>query len=554
MTIGSPRSQPRAASGSHGRAPAADAPPPGLDGPGRDRLPAEPPAATGAIDKRGSRAPGSRDGALPVALVWQIAWWLTAVAAIGLIAARRWRQLGDPVSGLDAGQWLALGRGFAGGAGRSTDGAYPPVVPLLTHGLAALGDPMTAARLVGVGSLVAIMGVVAVVVLGDGMARGIALAAIVLAGLPSAIVEPVAYGGYPQNWAIAWLVLGAIGLARYLPGGERRWLAAGIAGSAGAALTHHMYFPIALAVDGVIGVLWLLDRPSWALVRRRLPGIGAIVALGLLCALPTIWAFIDAGYDPPVNAGDLGFVDAVRYGIREATVRWGVVIGLGVIGLLATPRRRGPVWSVAVALVGVAVIFFPLTREVRLLPPLVLGAIVGLALGAEAVSGRLRRSWPRWAWAPVVLMLLVPIALWSTTDQQAAAFARYYRVVDDGLVETAQFIDEAPAGGLVAVREGPRGWPVGWWFEGLTDRPIAVGSDPKWLGFPDERERAALVDGLFQGRRGGAEAADLAHREGIGLLVFRPREWIGWERWLSDPDPAWRVAYDDGGWMALAPR
>ncbi len=479
--------------------------------------------------------------------------WLLPLAIIGAIGARRWGQLGSPVSGLDGGQWLALGRGLLGGEGRSTDGAYPPLVPLLVTAMRTLVGPMVAARAVGIGSLALVMIAVYLAARG-GSNPWFATMAAATVGMASVVAEPVAYGGYPQNYALAALVAGTYALGRFFTAGGRWRLAGAAAAMAAAALAHHMYFPVTAVVAIGVWLVWLTTRPAAGMARRRT--LGAVVAGGIAiaCYLPTAIAFRLAGYDPPVNANHQGFWAALRYGVREAPTIWTVVLVAGVIGLLLTWRERHATWSVTASMIAATALLFPVTSEVRLLPPLILGGTLGLTLGLQAIWGWLRErgTWPgRLAWGAVVAATLAPALLWPRADAQANDFVRYYRVVDPGLLAVARFVDRYPETGLVAVRESPRGWPVGWWFEGLTDARVAVGSNEKWLGFPSERDQARVASALFGGRRTGAAEVKVAHDEGVELLVFRKWEWIGWKRWQAEPSPATEVLYDDGEWMVV---
>ena len=136
-------------------------------------------------------------------------------------------------------------------------------------------------------------------------------------------------------------------------------------------------------------------------------------------------------------------------------------------------------------------------------------------------------------------------------DARAADQYRFYTVADEPLQVAAAWIQEHHDGGLVVTRYDRFGWPVGWWFEGLTDADIAVGSNVKWLGFPDERERALLAERFFERGMTGRAVTELAAETGVELLVFRKWEWIGWERWLSEPSPTVSVAFDDGEFMIL---
>lgn len=151
----------------------------------------------------------------------------------------------------------------------------------------------------------------------------------------------------------------------------------------------------------------------------------------------------------------------------------------------------------------------------------------------------------------VAVAVALPIVVWGRADGPAAAFFRYYRVVDGPLLGAAAAVAAGENGGLVVVRHDRRGWPLGWWFEGLTEAPIVVGSDPRWLGFPEERAGAALAGRFFDRPLTGAAVAALARETGVGRLVFRKREWIGWQRWLGEAAPAVTVVYDDGVFMVV---
>src|SRR5690606_11078933 len=156
-------------------------------------------------------------------------------------------------TGLDGGQWLALGRGLFG-EGRSSAGAYPPLIPFLTEALRNLTDPVTALRLIAIGSLLAVL-VAIYLVARDGLGPWFGLAAVATIGQASALLEPTAFGGYPQQLAFACLLVAAWGIARALATGGAAWhVVTGVA-LTGAALAHHVYFPLALGTGGLV---WLL--------------------------------------------------------------------------------------------------------------------------------------------------------------------------------------------------------------------------------------------------------------------------------------------------------
>src|SRR5215207_7865942 len=78
---------------------------------------------------------------------------MLAVAGITSLAIRRWTLVGSFPSGLDGAQWLALGRGLDGHAiGRSTEGAYAPLVPVLAATAEFVAGPLSAVRLLAAAS------------------------------------------------------------------------------------------------------------------------------------------------------------------------------------------------------------------------------------------------------------------------------------------------------------------------------------------------------------------------------------------------------------------
>ncbi len=588
--------------------------------------------------------------------------WLAGLLLLIAVGGRRWAQQGGLPSGPDGGQWLALGRGLFGGEGRSAVGAYPPLVPGMVEGLDRLIGPLDGLRVVAVGSLLAVVAAFLVVARGGlGWWLGLGVTA-ALAGA-SALAEPMAFGGYPQQVGLAALLIAAWCLARFLVGGRVRNFAGAATALGGAALAHHIYFPLTLIIAGAVWVGWLASRPPREMIAKRSVGAALAAGVGLACFLPTALAFWEAGYAAPLDAAGLDTAAAFRYGTREWPGLWAAIIALGVIGLGVGHRRRGePGWLVGTSLVGVAGIAFAASGEPRLLPPLLAGGLLGVGFGLlwvwevaaggarlpdpslrpgdrerdAAISGGaseplleeigsseqsgaqmvrlgsgdrgIRRAGPcpfgaaqgrppihalaaagagetkhdsspgvrlgqarahhggreasdrepvpgtggALARALVVAVAVaLPTVVWARADGYAGEFFRYYRVVDRGLLAAAAAVEGGDAEGLVVVRHDRRGWPLGWWFEGLTEAPIVVGSDPRWLGFPAERAGAALAGRFFDQPLTGAEVEALARETGVTRLVFRKREWIGWQRWLAEPEPAVQVVHDDGVFMVV---
>lgn len=495
----------------------------------------------------------------PLRALFGTGWWSVAILLLLVVGTRRWVQQGALPAGPDGGQWLALGRGLLGGDGRATEGAYPPLIPLLVGVVEQLAGPLLATRIVAIGSFLAVAAAFFVVANGSvGWELGLPIGA-TLAGA-TALAEPLAFGGYPQQVGFAALLVANWSLARFLVRGRWRELALATAALAIAALAHHVYFPLSLAVSATIWLLWLTTQPASATIGRRSAVAAAAAVVGIGCFLPTVLAFRHAGYMAPLDTGGFGISEAFRYGTRESPALWAGVVVIGLAGFVATRHaRREPGWLVGAAMMLATGTAFSASAEPRLLPPLLAAGLLGVGFG-------LRRLWWRTKdgaqysthlittsvrLAVVATVIALPSVVCFRGDARADEFARYYQVVDRSLLAAAAQIVSGDDGGLVVVRHDRRGWPVGWWFEGLTEASIVVGADPRWLGFPAERDNAALAARFFDRPLSGAALRDLAAETGVERLVFRQREWIGWQRWLAEPVPSVRVAFDDGEFMVL---
>ncbi|MFM9106675.1 MAG: hypothetical protein ACKOWF_08250 [Chloroflexota bacterium] len=474
--------------------------------------------------------------------------WLPFVAACGIVA-RRMAQMGPLPSGLDGGEWLAIGRGLLGGEGRVTNGAYALLIPAAADLLAGAVGPVPAIRLLAAGSLAAVLLVIARIA-ADAAGPAPATAAVIAAGSASAITEPFAFGGYPQHFAFAAGMAGVCLLARFLDGGGRTaWLGAAAA-FALAALCHHIYFPASAAAAGAAVLAW------WCAGTNRkdrlapaLRGVGALLP-GAALAAPTLAAFRASGYSPPLDAASFGLAEAWRYSTREGAILWALVVLAGAASLAATIRGGRPATFAAAGLMAAGGAGFLATAEPRMTPMLLAGALLACVAGLSRI--------PPLAPARAIAAraaVAIPVALLAVRgDQEATAFVRFYRVLDTSTIAAAGAIDAAGGSGAAAIREDRRGWPLGWWYEGLTRRDVLVGSDPRWLGFPGEREQAAAVAALFDGTLPPAELRRRAGAAGVGVLACRKWEWIGWERWLAAPDPAVEVLFDDDETIVLRVR
>ena len=467
---------------------------------------------------------------------------LSGVIAV-VITLQRMMQMGPWPSGLDGGEWLAIGRGLLGGVGRSTEGAYAPLVPITVASLARMIGEVDAVRAMAAGSLVAVLLAVALVCT-RGERLWIGPVAVVIVGSSATVSEPLAFGGYPQNVALAGTVLAVAGTAGWLATEQRPWLIAAAVGGITAALSHHLYGMVAVVgMAMVTGLQVIADR---RVPRERWVVAVVVIASSVGCLLPTLLAFRHAGYAPPLSAGSTTRLEAWAYGMREAPWVWVVLVSAAVV-VTIRGARGGSSWrtraGAVMAMGGLA--GFAFTTEVRVLPLVVLGTVLILAEGLAVLEV------PRY---PMVLPAAVIVCAWWISiagTREAKGFFAFYQTLDGSMLAAAEVIDKETFPGAVAAQADARQWPVGWWYEGLTTTPIVVGSNPRWLGFPDERVRADVAAHLFDGSLTSDALRSAATEAGVGGFVIRKWDWIGWQRWLDAENPAVEVVFDDNEIVAL---
>jgi hypothetical protein len=471
---------------------------------------------------------------LPASPRVRFGWVLPVATALGIVIVRM-RQLGDYPTGPDGGTWLALGRGLLGGSGRETPGAYSPLVPVVVAAAAQAFGPVLAVWVVAAATWTALLGALALVAWRS--AQPAAATMLVLAvGGSSAMSEPLFFGGYPQIAATAALVITVWFFASWLLDGRFGAAVAGGFALLVAAASHHVFGPLAVAAVGVLVLAWVgVSRPVHrTAMMRAIPVAGAGIVAAVL--LGKTWSSMcTAGYAPPLEAAAFTVLEAWTYATRENAAVWTVALVIGGMSLWSRRHRAHPAWLAAVSLLAVFVPAMLAFAEPRLATPILIG--IGLALLLLVERSRSRGP----AGALVIAALVIVIAGHRT----AGEYARFYMVLDRSTLAAAAAVESASPVGIVAVRADRRGWPVGWWFEGLTTAPIAVGSDPRWLGYPDERAAAAMVADLFASGATPWELRARADRHRVDLLVSRKWEWIGWERWLSASEPPVEVVFDD---------
>jgi hypothetical protein len=470
---------------------------------------------------------------------------LLAVTGIVILNLRRWLLLGSYPPGLDGAQWIALGRGWHG-PGRSTEGAYAPLVPLLATAADALLGPLPAIRLIAVLSGLSLgLAVWLAASTAVGPLWALPIVAIVIPA--SALAEPQFYGGYPQQFALAAGIVAISATCRYLSMarlGDLRLL--GVMAFITAA-AHHIYFPL-LVLSITFAVAFRRSTGDPALRPRAvLPVLMVLVPSIALFAAVAI-SLLSAGYAAPLQASSRSAAEAWLYATREAPAIWTLLLVAAIITLTATWRSRVDIaWLVPASLMIPSGALGLLSGQPRLFPPLIVGAALAAGLGAQ----RLARAAPSTQPALALVALSLALMLANPADRAAANFAHFYQVLDPSLVRAADAVRAEGAVGRIAVRHDRRGWPIGWWFEAFLDGPLIVGSDRQWLAFPDEWANADLANKMFDGTLHASSFRNLAEAENITHLITPKWDWIGWERWLNDPEFPVSIVYDDDRFLVL---
>ena len=491
--------------------------------------------------------------------IWSVAAIAFAYSMSALTVMRLWFLSAPYPPGLDGAQWLSYGRALLGGTGRSTEGTYAPLIPILAHGLslglgAALGLRVLA-------TLTLLLLVAAVWLLGVrvlGVTWGSLATALVLPC--TAIAEPFFYGGYPQQASLAFGILGITALFSAQladsQGYQTRALVLASIGFLLASACHLLFGPLLLA-SGALAALGI--AMGTAKRRRFLLKAAATLAPATAVSLMIAFDFFRHGYSAPLAASQRTLQDAWVYATRESPGLWAAIVIGGIATASCCILRTAMLVRTGIAtgkLPDVIIAGFALTvpsgillfasGQPRLVPPLLLGGAMLFAFTCRWAA----RTWGKAL--PIVLTTWCVAILWlaSTTTELAREFASYYQVLDASLIAATHSIPPAEAG-AIAVAADQRGWPVGWWFEALQERPVFTGSDPQWLAFPEERTRADAAAALFA----SPNVQVLQERAGaldVAYLVMRKWDWIGWDHWVNDRSAdSVAIIYDDNETIIL---
>lgn len=481
-----------------------------------------------------------------------------ACSTAALTVVRFWFSSSPFPPGLDGAQWLSYGRALFGGTERGAESTYAPLIPILAHGLSLCVGPTLGLRALAALTLTLLAAAVwmlSVRVLG--MIWGSLATALVLPS--TAMAEPIFYGGYPQQAALAFGILGMTALLEAdhatSPGHQQRALALASIAFLLASSSHLLYGPLFLASGALVALgVSVGKRKKFRFLRQT----AATLVPATVVSLAIVLDFFRSGYNAPLTASQRTLWEAWVYATRESPGLWSAIVIGGITAssavvlrstTTAQPRFESNKLPDAV-LVGLSLampsaILLGASGQPRLVPPLLLGGVVLFAFTCRVAVGSQRKALPAVlaAWSLATLWLA-----WTTTGL-TREFASYYQVLDASLLSATRSIPPANPGS-VAVAADRRGWPTGWWVEALQERPVLTGSNPQWLAFPDERARAEAAASLFS----SPDALALQERAGgleVAYLVMRKWDWIGWERWIDGDTGAVAIVYDDNETIVL---
>ncbi len=433
--------------------------------------------------------------------------------------------------GIDSGNWLGFGHALLGQRIRSSQIAYPPLVPLVVTGAVRLLGPTAGVALVAaLASLVPALAVYLVL-----RSLGLGWSAVVLAGflaVGAATGEAAAWGGFPQLIGIGLCVLFLWSIETSLRTGRLRHCVGAGCTLALLLATSHLIVPAAALGLAVLLAACLAFPPDDGIRPpfRRLVALGAVLGVAALPFLPLYLHLVrNVAANPAASSSQVQLrlgpiLSQLEFIYRDFREFWRLAIaGVLFIPLVLFDGRRTSLWKVTTSFALGALAALALTREPRFLYLLPVAAMLAAGLWLRDLQGLARPLFRR-VWIGATVVLAVALA-WRF--QLFKVQKEYYAVLTPGVVSGINWLSkETPRGSLVAVST-VRDAPLGWWVEGLGGRPTLTSSSLEWLNYPDERARANLANRIFG--IGSPSAAGLALARGDGVrYVLVAKDWAGY--------------------------
>jgi hypothetical protein len=469
-----------------------------------------------------------------------------------LVADLRWRVIDSypEPSGVDGGDWLAIGHSLLGSHSLVATNVYPPLTPLLAVGFAAIWGPLAGAKIVAlVSSLAPAAG--AYVALRSQLGLRAALIAGLLA--PAAATgEAAAWGGYPQLLALGLLPLLLWAIDHALERRTLRWALICAIFLFLIVATNELVGAIGIAASFIVLLVRVVVAPQLRRPSMRQLTTGVLVSVLPLAALAPIYLILATGFvhndaipgsNQHIDAEN--FLSAFNNTFKDNVGLWSTLA----LVALASPilllrrgraaKRRTALAVSSAALIAPTVGILLLFGNVRFLD--LLPTAIALAMGAwwlvlsNKTASFVAHNMDRVLIPTICLVLAVESALGlALFDSQV----RWYSALSPRVVDGLQQLDRiAPKGAVLSVGPAPSevqdGRPWGWWVEGLLDRPTYYSSSLIWIDLPADRQRVVIANQMFDPAFGVARAITLAKASGIDYIVVATA-WPGYRAWISN--------------------
>jgi hypothetical protein len=486
------------------------------------------------------------------------------IALVGASTFVRWRLLRDTPypTGLDGGNWLALGHAMFGESIRSSTIVYPPLVPFLAVVLERLFGTYNGIKALALAAQVAPALGTYVLLYGWGLRWRAALLSGFLAA-SAGTGEAMAWGGYPQLFAIGILPVFILTIEHFLSSGQLRTLLAPAALSALLLATNDLVGPVAV----LVGVLYFAIRYAFMVRHRSGPPIRSVlfgVGLSAVLTIPLLPIYLSlapgiASTERAKLVGQQSALSAVGSVTYDLSTFWVLAFAIAILApTLALARSRWikaphiPHLGLLSSLILVpTLILLVVTGEPRFAYLLPLGVIVGLAAWIEAGT----KALPNWAVrsvdAAIATAVIIDVVVGTT---YFAAQRDYYAVLTPdlatGLVQLQAISQPTQE---IAVSPTVHNWEIGWWIEGAVRRRTVYAGNPVWLTYADERARNALANAIFSPDMDLRGSVDQARRAGISYL-FVDKSWPDYGLWIGkgrNIDPR-GIVYENSNVLIIA--
>lgn len=468
------------------------------------------------------------------------------IGLLSVIALLRWQvidSVGEP-SGLDPGNWLAFGHSLMGSQSRSASLAYPPLVPLLSVAFSAVWGPLRGSAVLGL--LCSLAPAVGTYVF---LRAQLGIRAVFLAGLLGAAAtttEAEAWGGYPQLLGLGLLPLLIWAIERFLR--TRRMESAYLISLLLFLLfaTNDLIGAIGIGVATTYSALRLIlvngERPRSGVIRNAV----LVAFVPSLSLLPTYLRLAGGFFSNDTvrltsqHIGATNLFSDLNNVFKDNPALWYLTLVLAFaapIILLVRHEHLLAMATTAVLIPTLAVLNAIGQYRVVFVLPLAMAFGVGAWWTLlKGITGPTAAILDKVLIATFAIVLLVQFALSTTTFESQV---KWYAALNPGIVAGLQELDKiAPRNSVLSVGPAPNlsnqeGWPLGWWVEGILDRPTFYASDLQWLYLPDERRRANLANQMFSRDEGFGSAIPLARSNGITYIVVA-KAWAGYQVWISN--------------------